>query len=39
MFDSKAIIKSIRRSCDKDSKAYKVTGYYLSLFSIDGDLV
>jgi hypothetical protein len=36
MFDSKTIIQSIRRTCDKDSKAYKMTVYYLDL--INGSL-
>jgi len=31
MFDSEAIIKSIRRTCNKDSNAYKVTVYYTDL--------
>lgn len=33
MFDSKDILDSIRKACDKDSKAYKVTEYYLKLTS------
>jgi hypothetical protein len=33
MPDVRAIIKSIRRGSDKDSKAYKVTEYYLDLTS------
>jgi hypothetical protein len=31
MLDSKAIIKSIRSTCNKDSNAYKVTEYYSAL--------
>jgi hypothetical protein len=31
MFDSKIIIKEIRRLCDKDSKSYKMTEYYHDL--------
>jgi len=33
MLNSDAIIKAIRRTCDKDSKAYKVTEYYIKLTS------
>ena len=38
VFDFNAIIKSIRRSSDKDSKSYKVTEYYIDLTSgrLDG---
>ena len=31
MFDSEIIIRSLRISSDKDSKAYKVTEYYTDL--------
>ena len=31
MFDSEAIIKSIKQTCNKDSNAYKVTVYYYDL--------
>ena len=33
IFDFKAIIKSMRSFCDKDSKSYKVTKYYIDLTS------
>jgi len=36
MLDSKAIIESIRRISDKDSKSYKITEYYINL--INGSL-
>ena len=37
MFDEKAIIKAIRKACDKDSKAYKITEYYHALTSSSAD--
>ena len=33
MFDEKIIINGIRKACDKDTKAYKITEYYLALTS------
>lgn len=33
MFDAKIIIGSLRRTGDKDSKAYKITKYYIELTS------